>query len=176
MALLIAKDLEAKINAIGKTAGELQSEIQVAAVNAIGYSIEHGDIRFGQKLFDVLPSGVRRASLVAFLEKHGNFAYLKDEKKFAHFKAQTTYDEVTLLATSWASAKKEVIVSEYDLDVLFAQFMKKLEGIYKQHDTKGVVIHNSSIYDHLHQARDNFNTEKYETEQKVKEMIKLQAA
>jgi len=86
MALLSANDLTAKIVAIGKSATELQSEIQIAAVNAIGYSIQHGDIRFGQKLFDVLPTGIRRQSLVAFFEKHGQFAYLKEDKKFAFYK------------------------------------------------------------------------------------------
>lgn len=162
MALLNAKDLDSKISAIGKSAGELQSEIQIAAVNAIGYSVEHGDIRFGQKLFDVLPSSVRRASLVAFLEKHGNFAYLKEDKKFAFFKAQSAYDETLLLATPWASAKKEVIVSEYDLDALFTQFLKKIDGIYKKAEDGSVKIKNGGVYDVLQAARDEWNQDQYQ--------------
>jgi hypothetical protein len=160
MALLNAKDLESKIAQIGKTAGELQSEIQIAAVNAIGHSIENGDIRFGQKLFDVLPSGVRRASLVAFLEKHGNFAYLKDEKKFAYYKAQTSYDEVALLATSWASAKSENIVSEYDVQDMFDKLMKRIESAIKKSGDGSVKVLNTPLYDYLQEAQDRFNAER----------------
>lgn len=159
MALLNAKDLESKIATIGKTAGELQSEIQIAAVNAIGYSIEHGDIRYGQKLFDVLPTGVRRASLVAFLEKHGNFCYLKDDKKFAFYKAQDSYDEVALLATSWASAKAENIVSEYDVQKMFDSLMKRIESAIKKSGDGSVKIKNSPLYDYLQEAQDRFNAE-----------------
>ena len=94
MTLLSSKELETKIAVVGKSAGELQSAIQECAVQAVGYSIEHGDIRFGQKLFDVLPNGVRRQSLVAFLEKHGNFAWQAQEKKFAHYKTKDTFDQI----------------------------------------------------------------------------------
>ncbi len=160
MALLNAKDLESKIAQIGKSAGELQAEIQIAAVNAIGHSIENGDIRFGQKLFDVLPSGVRRASLVAFLEKHGNFAYLKDEKKFAYYKAQTSYDEVALLATSWASAKSENIVSEYDVQDMFDKLMKRIESAIKKSGDGSVKVLNTPLYDYLQEAQDRFNAER----------------
>ena len=160
MALLNAKDLESKIAQIGKSAGELQAEIQIAAVNAIGHSIENGDIRFGQKLFDVLPSGVRRASLVAFLEKHGNFCYLKDEKKFAYYKAQTSYDEVALLATSWASAKSENIVSEYDVQAMFDSLMKRIESAIKKSGDGSVMVLNTPLYDYLQEAQDRFNAER----------------
>lgn len=161
MALYSAKDLEAKIAIVGKSAGELQSAIQECAVQAIGYSIEHGDIRFGQKLFDVLPSGVRRQSLVAFLEKHGNFAYSTQEKKFAHYKTKETFDQALLMETSWASATKETIVSEYDIEDMFTKFMKRVDSAYKQHDTKGVAIKNSAMYDYLVEARDRYNQEVY---------------
>lgn len=163
MALLNAKELESKIATIGKTAGELQSEIQIAAVNAIGYSIEHGDIRFGQKLFDVLPSGVRRSSLVAFLEKYGNFCYLSEEKKFAFYKAQDSFDEVALLATSWASAKSENIVSEYDVQKMFDNFMKRVESAIKKSGDGSVKVLNTSLYDYLQEAQDRHNAEMFIT-------------
>lgn len=161
MALMSTSELNTKINAIKKSASELQSEIQLAAVNAVGYSILHGDITIGQKLFDALPSGVRRASLVAFFEKHGNFAYLKEEKRFAHYKNdERSFDEVALLATPWASAKKEVIVSEYDLDDMFTKFMNRIEKAFKEHQASGAKIKNPEIYDYLAQARDSYNSDK----------------
>ena len=164
MALYTAEVLNSKITAVGKTAGELQSAIQDVAVQAVGYSIEHGDIRFGQKLFDVLPSGVRRASLVAFLEKHGNFAYSKDDKCFKFFKGlgePRVFDETALMAVNWATATKETIVSSYDLEDIMSKAIKSMEKAFKEHERSGVKIVNSQVYDFLVSARDSYNAEKY---------------
>jgi hypothetical protein len=168
MALHTAEVLNDKITAVGKSAGELQSAIQEVAVQAVGYSIEHGDIRFGQKLFDVLPSGVRRASLVAFLEKHGNFAWSTEDKCFKFFKGlgePRVYDEQALMAINWASAKKETIVSSYDLEDIMSKAIKAMEKAFKEHEKSGVKIENSSVYDFMVSARDSYNAEKYSAEQ-----------
>lgn len=168
MALHSAEVLNAKISAVGKSASELQSNIQEVAVQAVGYSIEHGDIRFGQKLFDVLPNGVRRQSLVAFLEKHGNFAYSKEEKCFKFFKGlgePRVFDETALMAISWATATKETIVSSYDLEAIMTKAIKAMEKAFKEHEKSGVTIENSSAYDFMVQARDAYNAEKYTVEQ-----------
>ena len=168
MALLSAKDLDAKIVGIGKSASELQADIQIAAVNAIGYSIEHGDIRFGQKLFDAMPKGMRRQALITFLEKHGQFAYMSTEKKFAFYKVDgIVYDEPKLLATPWAEAKAENLVSEVDVESMFENLMKRLDGVFKKHEEKGITIKNSQLYDYLQEARDRYNTEKFTPEVEV---------
>ena len=162
MALLNSNELTAKITKIARSANELETDIQLAAVNAVGYSIQHGDITFGQKLFDALPKGIRRQSLVAFLEKHGQFAWLKEDKKFAYYKVDgIQFDEITLLATPWSSASKEVIVSEYDFEKMFDSLMKKMESVYKKHESVGVKIKNSNIYDYLARARDEINSDKF---------------
>ena len=166
MALYTAEVLNSKISAVGKSAGELQSAIQECAVQAVGYSIEHGDIRFGQKLFDVLPNGVRRQSLVAFLEKHGNFAWSKDEKCFKFFKGlgeARVFDEQALMEMSWATATKETIVSSYDLELIMTKAIKAMEKAFKEHEKSGVKIENSIAYDYLIAARDGYNAEKYAT-------------
>lgn len=171
MALHTAEVLNDKITAVGKTAGELQSAIQEVAVQAVGYSIEHGDIRFGQKLFDVLPSGVRRASLVAFLEKHGNFAWSKDEKCFKFFKGlgePRVFDEQALMTVNWASATKETIVSSYDLETIMTKAIKAMEKAFKEHEKSGVKIENSEVYDYLVGARDSYNAQKYSVEAELK--------
>lgn len=171
MALFTAKELESKIAIVGKTAGELQSAIQEVAVQAVGYSIEHGDIRYGQKLFDVLPSGVRRASLVAFLEKHGNFAWSKEEKCFKFFKGlgePRVFDEQALLSISWASATKETIVSSYDLETIMTKAIKAMEKAFKEHEKSGVKIENSEVYDYLVSARDSYNAQKYTEQPELK--------
>jgi hypothetical protein len=166
MALYSAEVLNDKISAVGKTAGELQTAIQDVAVQAVGYSIEHGDIRYGQKLFDVLPSGVRRASLVAFLEKHGNFAYSKEDKCFKFFKGlgePRVFDEMALMAINWASATKETIVSSYDLELIMTKAIKAMEKAFKEHEKSGVKLENTSAYDFMVSARDSYNAEKYAT-------------
>ena len=168
MTLLSAKELESKIAIVGKSAGELQSAIQECAVQAVGYSIEHGDIRFGQKLFDVLPNGVRRQSLVAFLEKHGNFAWQSQEKKFAHYKTKETFDQALLMETPWSSASKETIVSEYDIEDMFEKFMKRVNSAFKAHEKSGAPIKNSAMYDYLVEARDRYNQEVYATQAELK--------
>jgi predicted transcriptional regulator len=171
MALHTAEVLQQKISAVGKSAGELQSAIQEVAVQAVGYSIEHGDIRFGQKLFDVLPSGVRRASLVAFLEKHGNFAWSKEEKCFKFFKGlgePRVYDETALMAISWATATKETIVSSYDLESIMTKAIKAMEKAFKEHEKSGVKIENSEVYDYLVSARDSYNSQKYSEQPELK--------
>jgi hypothetical protein len=166
MALYSAEVLNDKISAVGKSAGELQTAIQDVAVQAVGYSIEHGDIRFGQKLFDVLPSGVRRASLVAFLEKHGNFAYSKEDKCFKFFKGlgePRQFDEQALMAINWASATKETIVSSYDLELIMTKAIKAMEKAFKEHEKSGVKLENTAAYDFMVSARDSYNAEKYAT-------------
>ena len=165
MALFTAKELESKIAIVGKTAGELQSAIQEVAVQAVGYSIEHGDIRYGQKLFDVLPSGVRRASLVAFLEKHGNFAW---SKFFKGLGEPRVFDEQALLSISWASATKETIVSSYDLETIMTKAIKAMEKAFKEHEKSGVKIENSEVYDYLVSARDSYNAQKYTEQPELK--------
>lgn len=171
MALHTAEVLQQKISAVGKSASELQSAIQEVAVQAVGYSIEHSDIRFGQKLFDVLPNGVRRQSLVAYLEKHGNFAYSKEEKCFKFFKGlgePRVFDETALMAISWATATKETIVSSYDLELIMTKAIKAMEKAFKENEKSGVKLENTMAYDYMVQARDAFNEAKYTEQAELK--------
>lgn len=162
MALMSSNELKSKIAGIAKSAVELESDIQIAAVNAIGYSIEHGDITFGQKLFDALPKGIRRQSLITYLEKHGQFAYSAQDKKFLFYKVEgIEFDETKLLATPWSSAKKENLVSEYDVEEMFNALMKRLDSAFKKHSESGIKIKNAELYDFLGEARDRFNAVKF---------------
>lgn len=162
MALLNAKELDAKIVGIGKSASELQADIQIAAVNAVGYSIQHGDITFGQKLFNAMPKGMRRQALITFLEKHGQFVWMSTEKKFNFYKRDgIVFDETALLATPWADAKAENLVSEVDIEAKFESFMKSLDSVFKKHEEKGITLKNSDLYDYLAEARDRYNANKF---------------
>ncbi len=138
MALLSTQVLNTKIASIGRAQTRLTKDIQSVAVQAIGYSIEHGDVTIGQRLYDALGTGLRRQALVTFFEKHGQFAWSSAEKKFVFFKVEgIKFDEKMLMATPWNEAKKEVIVSELDVADLVARLIKKVEaGIEKKLDVK----------------------------------------
>jgi acetylglutamate kinase len=69
MALMQSAELIKKIGSIGKAQTKLTKDIQLAAVNAVGYSIEYGDITIAQRLYDALGTGIRRQSLVAFFRE-----------------------------------------------------------------------------------------------------------
>lgn len=131
MALKSISELSKVIASIKSSGARLDKAIQSASVNAIGYSVLHNDIRPANDLYNAMPNGSRRASLVAYLEKHGNLCYMTTEKRFAFFENNNAqFDDLTekeLLSTPWHEAKKEVITSEYDVDKSFARFIKQVE-------------------------------------------------
>jgi len=138
MALQSTQDLNKKIASIGRAGERLRKDIQSVAVQAIGYSIEHGDVTIGQRLFDALGTSMRRQALVTYFEKYGQFCWSSVEKKFVFFKVEgIKFDEKMLMATPWNEAKKENIVSELDVADLVAKLIKKVEsGIEKKLDVK----------------------------------------
>lgn len=146
MALMQSADLIKKIGSIGKATAKLTKDIQVAAVNAVGYSIIHGDVTIAQRLYDAVGTTVRRQSLVSFFEKYGQLCYSTVEKKFVFFKVEDIkFDEAKLMATPWQDAKKEVIVSELDASDMVAKLIKRLEsGIEKQ-----LTVKHSALLDDL---------------------------
>ena len=77
------------------------------------------------------------------------------------FRSKETFDQALLMETPWASASKETIVSEYDLEDMFTKFMKRVDTAFKAHDKSGATIKNSGMYDYLVEARDRYNQEMY---------------
>lgn len=129
MTLKSAQELSKLITSIGRVGAKLSEQIQVAAVNAVGYSIIHGDIRFGQQLLDNMPKGTRRASLLAFLEKYGQFVWMSTEKKLAFHKREgLEFDAETLMHRHWNDAKAEApLKSSVDVLKAYDAFIKRLE-------------------------------------------------
>ena len=80
------------------------------------------------------------------------------------------FDETKLLATPWSSAKKETITSEYDVEEMFNNLMKRLDGAFKKHSESGIVIKNSELYDYLSEARDRFNAVKFSANDEVEQV------
>lgn len=146
MALMQSDELNKKIGSIGKASTKLVKDIQLAAVNAVGYSIEYGDVTIAQRLFEAVGTGVRRQSLVAFFEKHGQLCWSSNEKKFVFYKVEgIEFDEMALMATPWHDAKKEIIVSEVDASDMVSKLIKRIESNIE----KQVSVKNSALLDDL---------------------------
>lgn len=146
MALMLSADLIKKIGAIEKSSAKLARDIQLAAVNAVGYSIEYGDVTIAQRLFDAVGTSIRRQALVTFFEKYGQLCWSSVDKKFVFFKVEgIEFNEKMLMATPWNEAKKEVIVSELDVADMVSKLIKRIEnGIDKK-----VKVKHSALLDDL---------------------------
>lgn len=135
MALMNQSDLSKAIASIGKRGASLTKDIQSAAIAAVGYSVIYGDVTFGNRLLDALGTWTRKDALVAFFEKYGNFAWMKQDKKLAFFKAQEAMSESEFEAYAetlpqWDTAKRPPqIVSKYDVAAEFDKFLKRMEKL-----------------------------------------------
>ncbi len=121
--------LNKEITSIAKTGNRLNVRIQHAALNAIFYSIQHGDIGFGQRLVLALNNGQRKNSLVAFLEKHGKFQWSKEQKSLVFKKRDDlTIESIAEIKEHWFEAiKAPEPKSMYDFEDEVNRFIKKME-------------------------------------------------
>lgn len=135
MALINQADLSKLVASIGKRGASLTKDIQSAAVAAIGYSVVHGDITFGNRLLDALGTWTRKDALVAFFEKYGNFAWMKQDKKLAFFKAvelmsEAEFESFAETLPQWDTAKRAPqVISKYDVAAEFDKFLKRMEKL-----------------------------------------------
>jgi len=157
MALKSAQELSKLITAIGRIGKKIDEQIQVAAIQAIGYSIIHGDIRFGQQLFDNMPSGARRQALVTYLEKFGQFVWMSTEKKFNFYKRDDIeFDEEFLAGRKWYDEKKENIVSDIDVQAMVDKLIKRIESAIEK---GGVNVKNAALLDEIKLASASYNSQ-----------------
>lgn len=84
-----------QIASIGRAGVRLIAAIQIAAVQVIAHAVKHGDISLANGLVDATPKH-QRASLVAFLEAFGPFAYLKADKKLAFYAKNSKLSEAKI--------------------------------------------------------------------------------
>lgn len=125
-----ADALNKEIKSIGVAGNKLNTRIQIAALNAVHYSIAHGDVGFGQRLVLALNNGQRKNSLVAFLEKFGKFQWNKEEKSLVYRKRDDipnteATERVEAITEMWFDTiKPPAVQSMYDFDSSFEKFMK----------------------------------------------------
>lgn len=133
-------------------------DLQKLAVNAIAYSIDHGDVQPANRLLGAMQRSLRRDSMVKFLEVHGKLAYMKSDEKFAYFKdGRDTYDGDVLMSIKWFEAKKErPIESVYDLQAAFDKFMA---SVAKKIESKGIDVKNAALFNYLTDAAASYSSE-----------------
>lgn len=147
MTLKNAQELGKLITAIGKLGKKTDAMIHEAAVHAVGYSVEHNDIRFANQLLSNLPEGARRAAFVAYMENYGQLAYMTTEKQFKFFAVKDIkFDAFALLeGKKWHEFKKENVTSMYDVAKLVDALIRKIEkGI-----EKGMTIEHAALLDDI---------------------------
>lgn len=125
--------------------------VQAAAVQAIEYSIKHGDITLADRLLGQLngPYGGprKKQALIDFLEKWGNLAYAWDSHKFVHRRktpaVQWTDDyRSNVTASEWTDhiVRSERKTSPYlDVDEELQRLLRKARAFTE--DPGRVVFH-----------------------------------
>lgn len=135
----------------------LDGQLHELAVNAIGYSIIHGDVQPANRVIDAMQNSLRKDAMVAYLEKFGQVAWMKADKKFVFYKVEgITFDPEELLdGIKWHEAKKaNEPVSQYDVEAAFDKFMKTVERTLK--DGK-VEVKNKELVQHLRNASAHYH-------------------
>jgi hypothetical protein len=137
MKLLEQKELHVALKAITKSVTVTRQRVQEIAQQACAYSIIHGDTSIGKMLLEAIAvnKALRKDSLIAYLEKFGNFAWVKAEKtlKFrATFPAGAIASdhEALIVGTKWDEAKRETeATSKWDMEALVRAFITKMNKL-----------------------------------------------
>ena len=150
-------ELNKEITSIGKTGNRLNVRIQHAALNAIFYSIQHGDIGFGQRLVMALNNGQRKNSLVAFLEKYGKFQWSKETRSLIFKKRDNLLVEsIDTIEERWFDTiKAPEPKSMYDFEEDVSKFIKRMEKAV----TDNATIKHIEVMDYIKAAIDQYHSD-----------------
>lgn len=164
MNLMQSGALTKLIGLIGKRGTQVSNMIQVAAIQAIGYSIVHGDIGFGQRLYDAMPAGTRKDSLMAYLELNGHFAVEGKGKaaKIVFKNRERTFDPDALKLKHWNDAKRESVhKSVFDVSEEFDKFFRRMK---KLADDATMQVKHKELLGALLITASKFNAEEFDRE------------
>lgn len=145
--LITIDQFNVQVKKLVKTMKVANLRVQELAIVAVGYSIEHNDVRPANTLIESLPKGLRKDALVKWLEINGNLAWSTEGKKFLHYKAGAVFDVTKLSALPWYEAKKDPEPeSVYDVAEAFDKFMSKVQKLVKEGK---VEVANRTLLDEL---------------------------
>lgn len=145
--LMEGKVLAKLIGSIGEARVKLDEQVQVAAVQCIGQSVVHRNTTPANSLLDAV-SKHHKATVVAYLEKFGNFAWDRKADKLAFkevFKSGELEQAVEAIGDAkWYDAKKPPkVVSQYDVAEELAAFFDRMRKAAK----KGITLVNKPVMD-----------------------------
>lgn len=127
-----AAELDKMIVGVKTSGVRFDALVQRAAVQCVAQSILHGNTTPANALYEALPKGSRRDSLVAWFEKYGNFAWMKGERKLAYFKAKSAADwtdeyAAEVAASMWTTGTKPAEPkSVYDMEEEVSKFLDRM--------------------------------------------------
>lgn len=152
-----------EISQIGKIGNKLNLRIQIAAMNAVYYSVTEGYIQYGQNLVLAMNAGQRKNSLVAFLEKFGNFAWSKENKNLIYQKNdKATVESLDAIDERWfETIKAPEPKSMYDFEEDVSKFIKRME---KAVTDKATIVH-IELMDYIKAAVDQFHADQVTVEE-----------
>lgn len=129
MELLNQNQIDKIIAGIKRAGAKLDKDIQSVAVSAIGHAVLHKNTKPANDLFNAMPNGSRKQSLIAYFEMNSHLVFVSADKKFEYYTNPNVigFDAEKLMALKWHDAKREVLKSEYDVEAGFARFMKVVE-------------------------------------------------
>lgn len=163
-------DLAKEITSIGKVGNKLNMRIQIAALNAVYYSIAEGYIQYGDNLVMSLTNGHRKNTLVAFLEKFGKFQWSKEKKSFVFRKRdELTLESVSEISEQWYDTiKAPEPVSSIDVESKFESWLKNItkqadEALNPQH--KDLLIVLAKAHADWHEAQAELESDDEVTEE-----------
>jgi len=137
---------------ISTTGITLRDMIQQVAMSAIFHSVQSQNNDIGIKLFESMVDGLRKQSLVTYLETYGNFSWDKDAKALVHVRnpanerdtAKLSAEQVTelhavLSANPWYDASgKEEICTTLDVAAEVTKLIKRIQkSVKKGHTVTG---------------------------------------
>lgn len=111
------------IVAAEKKGASLQSDYQRIAASAIVHLAKHKDIRIIRRMMEQFPEGLRRNTMLAYLERFGqvtvqNVEQEKGSEQVIVFDAKKKLDLNGALTTQWWKAAKEPEYKPLDLEAM----------------------------------------------------------
>lgn len=176
--LMNGKVLAQLIGSIGTARVKLDEQVQIACVQVIGQSVVHSNTTPANSLLEAV-SKHHKATVVAYLEKYGNFAWDRKADKLAFRRvfenSEAGFEQAieALGDAKWYDAKKPPkVVSQYDVAEELAALFDRMRKAAK----KGITLVNKPVMDAAEAAYNAAMVAAYNAGEKSVEQQAIDAA
>jgi hypothetical protein len=158
---LTLKQINARIQSIGKSAQKLRDDIQEVAVSIIGHAFAHGDVTPAATLVKACGKSVDRQALVSYFEDMGCMIWNPKDEGFKVNKAarkDAEFDEQYVDSVKWYDYGRETrqLTSRFD-------WLARVESLLKQGEKKAaagdVPIEHAGLKEHIAKAIASYHLE-----------------